>query len=101
MLVTGLRLGEMHNLKWKDINLTTEQVKVVQGKSAKDRILYVGQDMLEDLKAWRERQFKEWGETEYVFTTRNLKQWDSKAVRKMLSTCTAKAGIDKHVTPHT
>lgn len=101
MLATGLRLSEIQNLKWHDINLTTGQLKVVQGKGAKDRILYVGDDMLEDLKAWRERQFKEWGETEYVFTTRNLKQWDAKAARKMLSIYTEKAGIDKHITPHT
>lgn len=101
MLATGLRLGEMQNLKWKDINLMTGQLKVVQGKDVKDRILYIGDDMIKDLRTWRERQLQKWGKTPYVFTTRNLKQWDGKAVRKMLSTYAEKAGIDKHVIPHT
>lgn len=101
LLNTGLRLSEMTNLKWKDINLMTGQLKVVQGKGAKDRILYIGEDMIEDLQEWKERQFEEWGATEYVFTTRNLKQLDGKAVRKMIKTYTTKAGITKHVTTHT
>lgn len=38
-LCTGLRVSEMSDLKWKDINLMTGQLKVVQGKNSKDRIL--------------------------------------------------------------
>jgi integrase/recombinase XerD len=38
-LTTGLRLSEMLDLKWKDINLMTGQLKVVKGKGLKDRIL--------------------------------------------------------------
>ncbi len=47
MLDTGLRLAETINLQWKDINLTTGQLKVVQGKGAKDRILWVSHEALE------------------------------------------------------
>lgn len=101
LLNTGLRLSEMINLKWNDINLMTGQLKVVQGKGAKDRILYINEDTIEELQEWKERQFAEWGASEYVFTTRNLKQLDGKAVRKMIKTYTTKAGITKHVTTHT
>lgn len=100
LLSTGLRLAEMTSLKWKDINLISGQLKVVEGKGCKDRILYVNDDMLDDLKAWRERQLENWGETELVFTSRNLKQLDGKAVRKTIKTYSNKVGIDKHITTH-
>src|SRR5699024_4504731 len=101
LLNTGLRLSEMINLKYYHINLMTGRLKVVQGKGAKDRIIYINDDTLEVLKDWKERQFKEWGVSEYVFTTRTLKQLDGKAVRKMLRTYSKKAEIKKHVTTHT
>lgn len=100
LLATGLRLSEMTNLKWRDINLISGQLKVVEGKGAKDRILYINDHMLDDLKAWRERQLEEWGETDLVFTSRNLKRLDGKAVRKTIRVYRKKAGIDKHITTH-
>lgn len=100
LLNSGLRLSEMTNLKWRDINLTSGQIKVVQGKGSQDRIVYVDDSMVEDLQEWRERQLDGWGETEYVFTTRTLSQLDGKAVRKMIKTYSDKAGIDKNITTH-
>lgn len=100
ILNTGLRLSEMTNLKWKDVNLMTGQLKVVQGKGSKDRILYVSDDVIEEMGEWKERQFKEWGKSELVFTTRTLKEIDGKAVRKMIKTYTDKAGIDKDISTH-
>lgn len=100
LLNSGLRLSEMTNLKWRDINLTSGQIKVVQGKGSQDRIVYVDDSMVEDLQGWRERQLDGWGETEYVFTTRTLSQLDGKAVRKMIKTYSDKAGIDKNITTH-
>lgn len=100
LLNSGLRLAEMTDLKWKHINLISGQIKVVEGKGSKDRMVYVDDSMLEDLKVWRERQLEGWGETEYVFTTRTLNQLDGKAVRKMIKIYTEKAGIDKSITTH-
>ena len=100
LLNTGLRLSEMTNLKWKDINLLLGHVKVVEGKGLKDRIVYIDDDTLEDLKLWRERQFEGWGMSDYVFTTRNLKLLDGKAVRKMIRIYKDKAGIEKNITTH-
>lgn len=100
LLNTGLRLSEMTSLKWKEVNLTTGQVKVVEGKGLKDRILYMDDNMLDELRDWRERQLEEWGETPYVFTTRTLKLLDGKAVRSMIKTYKNKAGIEKNITTH-
>jgi integrase/recombinase XerD len=100
ILVSGLRLSEMSNLQWKSVNLMTGQLKVVQGKGKKDRVLWVDEDTIKALQDWKARQFTEWGKSEYVFTSRNLKQLDGKAVRKMIATYSNKAGIEKDITTH-
>ena len=100
LINSGLRLSEMTNLKWKNVNLMTGQVKVVEGKGMKDRILYIGEPVIEDLIAWKERMFEAWGKSDYVFTSRTLKQLDGNAVRGMIKTYTEKAGIEKKITTH-
>lgn len=100
LLNTGLRLAEMTNLKWKDVDLMTGQLKVVEGKGLKDRILWLDEQTLVMLGEWKQRQYKEWGKTDYVFTTRTLSLLDGKAVRMMIKTYAEKAGISKHITTH-
>lgn len=100
LLNTGLRLSEMTNLKWNDIDLMTGQVKVVEGKGLKDRILWLDEETLSMLGKWKQRQFKEWGRSDLVFTTRTLHSLDGKAVRSMIKTYSDKAGIKKHITTH-
>ena len=100
LLNTGLRLSEMTNLKWNDIDLMTGQVKVVEGKGLKDRILWLDEETLTMLGKWKQRQFKEWGRSDLVFTTRTLHSLDGKAVRSMIKTYSDKAGIKKHITTH-
>jgi len=99
LLNTGLRLAELTNLKWNDIDLMTGQLKVVEGKGLKDRILWLNEETLSMLGKWKQRQFKEWGRSDLVFTTRTLHSLDGKAVRSMIKTYSDKAGI-KHITTH-
>ncbi|MGO1653031.1 tyrosine-type recombinase/integrase [Senegalia sp. (in: firmicutes)] len=100
LLNTGLRLAEMTNLKWNEIDLMTGQLKVVEGKGLKDRILWLDEKTLTTLGKWKQRQFKEWGRSDLVFTTRTLRPLDGKAVRSMIKTYSEKAGIKKHITTH-
>ncbi|EOU1128388.1 tyrosine-type recombinase/integrase [Clostridium perfringens] len=100
-LCTGLRLSEMLDLKWKDINLMSGQLKVVQGKGKKDRILWVNEDMLNILRNWKIEQSNKYGVVDLVFCSRNKKRLDDKGIRKMIETYSIKAGIiGKHITPH-
>ena len=100
-LNTGLRLSELIDLRWKDISLTTGQLKVVQGKGDKDRILWLDDDTIEVLKSWRTKQADKLGDCDYVFTSNTKKQLDSRGVRRMIEEYSIKANITKHVTPHT
>ncbi len=100
LLATGLRLSEMTNLKWSNVNLMSGQIKVVEGKGMKDRIIYIDDEMIEDLQEWKERMFEAWGPSEYVFTTRSLKLLDGSSVRKMIRIYIDKANINKDITTH-
>jgi len=106
MLNTGLRLSELINLKWKYVNLTTGKIEVIEGKGAKDRIVYANDEILEKLKSWRDRQLKELNKrninnTEYVFTSLTGNKLDGGNFRRKIYKKTEKAGINKKVSPHT
>jgi len=102
MLDTGLRLSEAINLRWRDIDLNSGKVMVRQGKGAKDRTLWTGEENLAALVAWRERQLAACsGAPENVFTTKGGGPLAPRYVQRMVKRYAAKAGIEKDVHPHT
>lgn len=100
-LASGLRLSEMINLRWKDINLMTGQLKVVEGKGSKDRILWISDSVVEELRLWKEEQSSKLGICELVFTTNSKSKLDDRNVRRMVADYSLKSGITKKVSPHT
>jgi len=102
MLDTGLRLSQACNLQWRDVNLSTGKLMVRQGKGAKDRSLWIGEEDLDLLRTWRERQAKDVeGNPAHIFTTLAGKPVSPRYVEKMVARVAAKAGIQKNVHPHT
>jgi len=101
MLNTGLRLAEVTALKWHDLDLTTGKLMVRLGKGAKDRTLWVAEADIDRLRSWRERQAKEAGECEHIFTTLEGRPLDHRYVQRMVKRYAAKAGIEKNISPHT
>ena len=102
MLDTGLRLDEASSLEWKHIDLNSGKIMVRQGKGAKDRALWTGEANLVALVEWRERQASECtGSPQNVFTTKEGGKLNPSYVRKMVTRYAVKAGIEKHITPHT
>jgi len=106
MLDTGLRLSEATGLKWQNISLMTGNLKVVEGKGAKDRILWLSEEDLELLKSWKQRQTEKAGKSlEYVFTAMSKRtlgnKLDNRYVQDMVKRYAKKAEIPKNVSPHT
>jgi len=97
MLNSGLRLSEVINLEWKHIDLQTGKLKVVEGKGAKDRILWINDETLEKVREWRQRQVDEIGNMEFFFTTSTGKQLNPADIRKMVYRYAEKAGIQEEV----
>ncbi len=102
MLDTGLRLSEVIHLRWRDIDLNSGKVMVRQGKGAKDRTLWTGEENLAALRKWRERQAQECaGSPQCVFTTKEGRTLNPAYVRAMVKRYAARAGIEKRISPHT
>jgi site-specific recombinase XerD len=104
VLNSGLRLSEALNLKWRHIDLQTGKMKVLQGKGSKDRILWLGEESLQMLRSWRQRQAsaENIGRCVFIFTTGTGKKLSARDIRQMVYTYTERAGItEKNVSPHT
>lgn len=108
MLDTGLRLSEAVNLRWKDIDLMTGKLMVREGKGAKDRTLWINENLIDILTIWKERQIDKVGKrVDFVFTTLSKnskiigKKLLNRYIQEMVERYTEKAGISKNVTPHT
>lgn len=98
MFDSGLRASEVINLKVSDINLNTGKIKVVQGKGKKDRILWINEDSLKQLRQWRERIPE--SEDGYVFPTLKGEPLKDSYLRAMIARYGKRAGIEKRVHPH-
>lgn len=99
---TGMRRSELAHLKVGDIDSQRMIIRVVAGKRSKDRDLPLSPALLETLREyWRWRKPKL-----YMFPARTLRRQldqpiSDKTVWIACSDAARRAGIKKHVTPHT
>jgi len=56
---TGLRIGEILNLRWQDIDLNTGVLRVRNGKGGKSRVLAITKSLSDQLTVWRQEQRRE------------------------------------------
>jgi len=112
MFNLGLRLAEVINLKWDDIDFLSEVLMIREGKGMKDRTLYVkdnnwrGEDDKKALQEWKDRQVKTLAYLpEYLFTTTSKgaegKQLLPRYIQDMVGRYAKRAGIKNNVSPHT
>lgn len=98
----GLRIGELINLKIKDIDSNRMQIRVEQAKGKKDRYTILSQRTLEILR----RYIKENRPFEYLFegqgSTKDVPvRYSTTSISAILSKAVKEAGIVKNVTVHT
>lgn len=94
---SGVRLGELLNLKVTDIDSQRMLINVRQGKGAKDRQTLLAPDALTLLrKYWKECRPKE-----YLFEGQKGGKYSETSVEKIIKKACAAARISKVVTAHT
>jgi len=99
LLYTGVRVSELVNIKISDINLDNCQIKVVQGKGKKDRIVPFPNAFKETLAVHIENIKK--NDAKYLFESSWKKAYSDRGIRKILMKYTKAAGIDHSISPHT
>jgi len=99
MLAAGLRVGEAVALKLEHIDLMTGRINIRNGKGAKDRVVYVGDKLLEEVKEWMGRR----PESEYLLPTNKGTKVATSQLRRSVKRYAKRAGIQElnRVSPHT
>jgi integrase/recombinase XerC len=102
LYATGLRVGELVNIKLDDINFYNNSIKVV-GKGSKERIVFFGSFCEDVLNLYlkdgrRELDKKRDG---YLLLNKNGDRLSDRYVRKMINEVVRKCEIDYNISPHT
>ena len=90
----GLRVSEIIRLEWKNIDFERAIIHIRQSKGKKDRIVMLSKKVSEGLQ-----QLKK--ESKYVFVTNKGRRYSARSIQKIIQRASIKAGIRKHITPHT
>ena len=92
----GLRISEVVNLLMIDINLEFKELKIVDGKGGRDRILTIPESTAEILREWRRKK----PESDWFFSTLKGKKLGARYLQKMVKRMVKKAGVDKRIHFH-
>ena len=98
LYATGLRIGEVVNLKIEDVNSQTMTIRVRGGKGRKDRFLPLTQPLLEVLRQY----FTDYKPTVYLFNGVNVGEpLSARAIQHAFQSAKEKAKLNPRITPHT
>ena len=95
---SGTRVSECVNIKVNDLNLKERVASIRGGKGNKDRTIILSKEWIKGIKKYLEKKKIK---TEQVFSKKNGSPISSDTVQRIVRSAAKKAGIKKHVTPHT
>lgn len=93
----GLRLGEVVNLKIRDIDSDRMQLFVKAGKGKKDRHTLLSKKVLLNLRMY----YKQYSPKDWLFEGADGGPYGKRSVQHIFRRACQKAGIRKHATVHT
>lgn len=103
LLATGARIGELINIKVKDIDFSNREIKVL-GKGNKERICYFNEHAKNSLKAYlntsRNNLLKH-KTNEFLFINHIGTKLTDRGVRTIIDSIIQKSSLNTKVTPHT
>ncbi|MEA2054997.1 MAG: tyrosine-type recombinase/integrase [Candidatus Thermoplasmatota archaeon] len=91
----GLRLDEVINLKWQDIDFDRDVIHVKVAKGEKERVVFFHPKLKEMLNV---RGIKKEG---IIFVSQRGGKYNKRTIQQIVNRSAKKAGIEKKVTPHT
>lgn len=93
----GLRLSELLNLKWQDIDYGRKVVHVKCGKGKKDRITLLSEICYVALMEYRDK----YGPVSWIFEGSYKNKYSSRSVNNIIKKYAEKARITKQISAHT
>ena len=92
----GLRVSELINLKWSNIDRSRMIINIIKGKGNKDRQVMLPEVLIPLL----EKYYREYKSKEYIFNGQNTLQYSDRSVLQVVKNLAGKAGISKKVCTH-
>lgn len=97
---TGMRVSELCNIKYKDVNIQTGNIKIY-GKGSKERVIQICDNEVKKILREYQSLFKDQLlKQEYYFLNRLHNKLSEQSVRFMIKKYQKESGLIKHITPH-
>ncbi len=96
LYATGIRCGELINLKVEDVKFDNNVIVIKRGKGDKSRIVSMPVRLKQLLLDYLRKEQP----SIYVFEGQNGGKYSPSSVQRVVKNTVLKAGIDKRVTPH-
>ncbi len=93
---SGLRRGELLNLKLVDVDSKRMLLRVESSKGNKDRHTLLSHTALEDLRTY----YREWKPKKFLFEGRKGGKYSAESVVQIVKKAARKSGIRRAVSPH-
>ncbi|MAG73926.1 integrase [archaeon] len=91
----GLRLNEVRNIAWRDIDFTREMIHVRKAKGDKERMVFLHKNLCNSLQDYSITQ------EGYIITSIKGGRLSKRTIQQVVKRASHKANIKKNVTPHT
>jgi site-specific recombinase XerD len=91
----GLRLSEVINIRWQDIDFEREIIHLKSAKGKKDRIIFLHPKLKRALLDFGVKN------SELVLLSERGKKYDKKTIQEIVKQAAKRAKINKKITPHT
>ncbi len=98
---TGIRVGEITNIKVSDISISNETIKVI-GKGNKERIVYFGSRCKNLLNLYFKESYNELNKNniDYLLLSKTGKKINEREIRTIVDEAAIIAGIKIKISPH-
>jgi site-specific recombinase XerD len=90
----GMRLNEVVNIRWEDIEFERDLIHIKNAKGGKERVVFLNPKLKVELKTYDEVEG-------LIFLSQRGRKYSKRTVEKIVKNAAVKAGIAKNVTPHT
>jgi integrase/recombinase XerD len=91
----GLRVSEIINLKWNDLDFQRNIIHIKNAKGKKDRIVMFSPKVKKNLKILDQKK------EGFVFKTNRGTKYTARTIQEIIKKAAIKIGIKKSVSPHT
>jgi len=91
----GMRLNEVRNIKWEDIDFDRELIHIKVAKGEKERVVFLHPELRKTLEFYGVRDYG------YVFISQRGRKYSPKSIQLIVKHAAEREKIKKKVTPHT